>query len=1101
MKKLVATNTFQNGLIMDFNPLVSPDGILTHCLNGTTLTYNGNENVLQNDMGNGRVETAFLPEGYIPLGTAELGGIIYIVSYNPQTDKCQIGSFPSPERNISATENYKDSGQSLPKLSINDLIKKVPNQPKEVISTSKKLVFEGIELHPGDKFKVFADNLYPHILSAYGSTIFNTNDLPRQLKLRVASIDNNGKITYLDNSIKWGKETEGTDESGNKVEQYYYIGKGKSDTDLSKIDTDDYRTQLASEYSVFQSKTSGKLCIVAELEVINSFDVSWDAITVEDKEDKEVNLYFFANWTYENDLPQSKSEINPSEFYICHKTSSDKQFSEVKKYDYTFGNSQAIQDPSDQSNVFPNQIKGTNPRKNDGSDPDITIKYDIPFKQTGNIDKEQIVTFKVIPSMIFGTLPQLEHIISIDINKIGNWEATSLKRWRYFNSDTECTLQWGFDMYPESHKSVENITFSFYKINNNIVDILKNNNIDCNEQIVARDQKGQLVMTNILKDEGENKVYERIISNKISYSGRFQDTFNLGSELFPEQCYLVQIDVKYGQQDYFYYKILYTTKQWNQKYLDKEEDFGSLKLNLSLKFNTKTESKVNRTRDNDNIPMLSSQQITINKGNIESNKKNLRETISGQFDIHTELKVKEGEELFKITDATASLFSNESDFKDGHSEPKYDAELLYTNKELLDTSGDFEPLIDDPNILFETVSNPFTSEFNSTTQTLISTYRYLNTVTTPILVEYENTAQLYPNYFLTNLKVSPTLLLGAFVRKSSPGCWYELRDSWDGITLASQDWQGGDKGYVQYVFPQLESIYNYIIDNYSDYDIIPMVIALRGSWGNSDKRHFKWVRINNGDWDYGVHAKTILVKCQQNKWLPFSYPTSQGLYNSYLDRAPVQSWDQPDFDEEVLNNFHGNIVDAYNSYYKLVDNSDRNISVDDQYIITNINSYKDYKYFVNLKIKINNIKIELNGANLSEESIINNLTLENILTGEELVSYNNQIGTEQIIESFDTPSIQTVIETIKDGVETYNIVPYNFTNTAKLYMKDFSNNISIASTINIGTISPFGQVITKPQLQQNLLVLPDITIGKCKNGVEIYYDDETSVIKTIDGSN
>mgnify|MGYP001461199444 FL=1 len=55
-------------------------------------------------MGNGRVETAFLPEGYVPLGTAELGGIIYVVSYNPLIDKCQIGSFPSPERNITSSE-------------------------------------------------------------------------------------------------------------------------------------------------------------------------------------------------------------------------------------------------------------------------------------------------------------------------------------------------------------------------------------------------------------------------------------------------------------------------------------------------------------------------------------------------------------------------------------------------------------------------------------------------------------------------------------------------------------------------------------------------------------------------------------------------------------------------------------------------------------------------------------------------------------------------------------------------------------------------------------------------------------------------------------
>jgi hypothetical protein len=65
---------------------------------------NGNEAILQNDMGNGRVESAFLPNGYVPVGMKEYGGIIYIASYNPITNKSQLGCFPSPERNIDQTE-------------------------------------------------------------------------------------------------------------------------------------------------------------------------------------------------------------------------------------------------------------------------------------------------------------------------------------------------------------------------------------------------------------------------------------------------------------------------------------------------------------------------------------------------------------------------------------------------------------------------------------------------------------------------------------------------------------------------------------------------------------------------------------------------------------------------------------------------------------------------------------------------------------------------------------------------------------------------------------------------------------------------------------
>nr|DAR76552.1 MAG TPA: hypothetical protein [Caudoviricetes sp.] len=65
--------------------MTTPNNVLTDALNATITTMNGNENVLQNDMGNARVESAYLPEGYIPIGMKEYGGVIYIASYNPVT--------------------------------------------------------------------------------------------------------------------------------------------------------------------------------------------------------------------------------------------------------------------------------------------------------------------------------------------------------------------------------------------------------------------------------------------------------------------------------------------------------------------------------------------------------------------------------------------------------------------------------------------------------------------------------------------------------------------------------------------------------------------------------------------------------------------------------------------------------------------------------------------------------------------------------------------------------------------------------------------------------------------------------------------------------
>ena len=50
--KLNQINQFNGGMIKDLHPLVTPNTVMTDCLNGTLITYNGDEFILQNDMGN-----------------------------------------------------------------------------------------------------------------------------------------------------------------------------------------------------------------------------------------------------------------------------------------------------------------------------------------------------------------------------------------------------------------------------------------------------------------------------------------------------------------------------------------------------------------------------------------------------------------------------------------------------------------------------------------------------------------------------------------------------------------------------------------------------------------------------------------------------------------------------------------------------------------------------------------------------------------------------------------------------------------------------------------------------------------------------------------
>ena len=50
-----AENAFGKGLVMDSHPINADNNTLSNCLNGTLITYNGNEMMLQNDMGKGRI--------------------------------------------------------------------------------------------------------------------------------------------------------------------------------------------------------------------------------------------------------------------------------------------------------------------------------------------------------------------------------------------------------------------------------------------------------------------------------------------------------------------------------------------------------------------------------------------------------------------------------------------------------------------------------------------------------------------------------------------------------------------------------------------------------------------------------------------------------------------------------------------------------------------------------------------------------------------------------------------------------------------------------------------------------------------------------------
>ena len=275
-----ATNRFTKGLVMDFSPENTKNELLTHALNATLLTFNGNELSLQNDMGNGRVETAFLPQGYMPVGTCEYGGIIYIVSYNPLEDKSQIGCFPSPERNISNDE-LGIPNKKIDKSYFQEIDTNTKELTGNILNNTQYILLRNDPLCPGDKFIVCSD---PSIYGERLKDLYIQNNLVSDpiIAINIVSIEDNGKIIYLNNEVRQYE-----------VGDYkYHILGTMYEGNQNSVDIDAYRNTLSSGYNVFKSKTSGKLALLVELIMIDSYSVSHQIQAKKDQDGRIVEGAF-----------------------------------------------------------------------------------------------------------------------------------------------------------------------------------------------------------------------------------------------------------------------------------------------------------------------------------------------------------------------------------------------------------------------------------------------------------------------------------------------------------------------------------------------------------------------------------------------------------------------------------------------------------------------------------------------------------------------------------------------------------------------------------------------------------------------------------------
>lgn len=627
MRKSEAMNTFAEGMIMDLNPLVTPNNILVNCLNGTLVTFNGNENALQNDMGNSRVETAYLPEGYVPLGTCSLGGIIYIVSYNPLTNKCQIGSFPSPERNITSDELGQTA--ETPKIQQSDFISNDgENYLKALI---KKIKLSDLTLSPGDKFKVAIDGVNDsnYITDMSGSPV-------NKIKLTLATIDNNGRIIKLTDLLKY---------KFGDIELPYQNGKIES---TPGTDIDDYRSLVASDYNIYSSRIAGNLYVIAEPEIINTFDVSWEITSVEDKgeNEKEYTFNFNINTTSED-----------AGVYLSHVKVECDKVEEASWY-----------------------------TADDNEKDELDLKYTLTTKTSE--DGSNLVTFTFTPAMSYGRIDTLKTSITIDLDLLGSGTVTS-DLWRYYMEDIQMTINTNFNYYLLSGQKISEINV-FY--------------VPYTETAITEPKDDTEI------EAWKSRYTYKTLPKRKTYSGNYtiKQMFTDGSSneelgLDQNSLYLVCIQSKVISEEEVSYKyiyhMLYTNGVYNQTYLSSSSDKNFDKVNLPLEYTvnsqldlenlgttiSKHQPFITRSKEDDYcrgftaLQIDDTQQLSLSSG--------LSNTYNDTFDTNEKLTVNVDSSTFKV-EVNSSASNLIDTVSGGSKDTKYIEQFVSDNKTKADLESD-----------------------------------------------------------------------------------------------------------------------------------------------------------------------------------------------------------------------------------------------------------------------------------------------------------------------------------------------------------------------------------------------------------------------------
>lgn len=467
-----AVNTFNKGLQSDTHPMVQGSDTLSDALNATFVTMNGNEVILQNDMGNRRVDNAYLPAGYEPVGMKEYGGIIYVAAYNPITNRSQIGSFPSPERKISPDDVFNDLKGTL---NFDNLSTTVNKKGINYLKTDTILVplTTNHALHAGDKFVVYSSGLssISSQITNYSNTSGNKIISPKNKKYTLALGILNSQNEFVDITktlYRWNgttiKEYTNNESDLFKFNDGYFIATGKPGG-LDYTETID-DAKLIKEHQIMPANTYayklvGPLYLKATLNHIQDFNY---------------NIYGVANKNSDGEITSADLYIEGFITYNCPDWISEKAGGDDNYVKYQIGDaidgwfdfltSTSESGSKSKNSVTPSIINKDKSVSYDVNSNLYTVKIVKCYKGvTPNSNKLLYYTIGVLPNKDFSN-KYLEGLSSdgvIDFTKLGSGEV-DLLGWRFFNTDSSTTLSYIFDAYPKYGCSFENLNFKFEEV-------------------------------------------------------------------------------------------------------------------------------------------------------------------------------------------------------------------------------------------------------------------------------------------------------------------------------------------------------------------------------------------------------------------------------------------------------------------------------------------------------------------------------------------------------------------------------------------------------------------------------------------------------------